>query len=218
MDSRQLRRRLELDKMMGVDALPRRRRDERAAKLARVEQEVKKCTTCRLHETRTRTVFGRGDLRARLMFVGEAPGADEDREGVPFVGRAGKLLDRMVYAMGLERDEVYITNILKCRPPGNRDPLADEAEACAPYLERQIEIIQPEMICTLGLPATRTMLRTSQSMGDMRGRWRSYRGIPLLPTYHPAYLLRSPGQKAKAWHDLKMLILALQEGPPQALF
>ena len=206
MDSRQLRRRLELDKMMGVDALPRRRRDERAAKLARVEQEVKKCTTCRLHETRTRTVFGRGDLRARLMFVGEAPGADEDREGVPFVGRAGKLLDRMVYAMGLERDEVYITNILKCRPPGNRNPRPEEIARCLPYLKKQIQIINPKIICTLGKFSTQNLLNTTRGITYLRGqKFTLSNNTILLPTLHPAACIYKPYWREQFIMDLKMV-------------
>ena len=213
MSSAWLKRRLELEKMMGVDALFRGRGVE--DELAEIEEQVGRCTKCRLHETRTQGVFARGRVDADLMFIGEGPGADEDAQGLPFVGRAGKLLDKMVAAMGLERDEVYITNIVKSRPPSNREPRADEVEACWPYLERQIELIAPKMICTLGRPASNTLLKTNKSMGEMRGRWFDYCGIPVLPTYHPAYLLRSPGQKRAAWQDLKKLILALHgEGPP----
>jgi DNA polymerase len=210
-----LKRRLELEKMMGVDALFRRRGVE--DELAEIEEQVRRCTKCRLHETRTRGVFARGRVDADLMFIGEGPGADEDAQGLPFVGRAGKLLDEMVAAMGLERDEVYITNIIKSRAPDNREPRSDEIEACWPYLERQIELVAPKMICTLGRPASNALLKTNKSMGEMRGRWFDYRGIPVLPTYHPAYLLRSPGQKRTAWQDLKKLILALHgEGLPPA--
>jgi len=208
-----LKRRLELEKMMGVDALFRRRGVE--DELAEIEEQVRRCTKCRLHETRTQGVFARGRVDADLMFIGEGPGADEDAQGLPFVGRAGKLLDEMVAAMGLERDEVYITNIIKSRAPDNREPRSDEIEACWPYLERQIELVAPKMICTLGRPASSALLKTNKSMGEMRGRWFDYRGIPVLPTYHPAYLLRSPGQKRTAWQDLKKLILALHgEGLP----
>jgi len=198
---------------MGVDALPRATGAER--ELRELEEQVRRCTRCRLHRTRTQGVFARGDPHAELMFIGEAPGAEEDRRGVPFVGPAGKLLDRMIYAMGLERDAVYITNILKSRPPGNRDPRPDEVEACFPFLERQIELVRPRIICTLGRPAACALLESGRSMGQLRGRWHFWRGIPLMPTYHPAYLLRSPGQKRAAWQDLKQVIIALREGPPK---
>jgi len=213
MDVRQLKKRLELERLMGVDVLFRTA--GAAQKLKQLEQgQVKGCRKCRLCRGRTQTVFGRGDPHADLMFIGEGPGADEDRLGEPFVGRAGKLLDKMIFAMGLERDEVYITNIVKCRPPNNREPYADEVEACMPYLERQIELVQPTIICCLGLPASSAMLQCKRAMGELRGRWNFYRGIPLMPTYHPAYLLRSPSQKGKAWEDLKKIMIALKEGPP----
>ena len=175
---------------------------------------------CRLAQGRTQSVFARGRPDAELMFIGEGPGAEEDAQGVPFVGRAGKMLDRIVAAMGLERDEVYITNIVKCRPPGNREPRADEVESCRPYLERQIELLAPRIICPLGRPASNTLLGSKSSMGQLRGRWFSYRGIPVLPTYHPAYLLRSPRQKRAAWQDLRKIILALRGEitPPAGLF
>jgi DNA polymerase len=212
MQAEQLKRRLEMERMMGVRELFRRPGPE--AELARIEQEVKTCTLCRLHRERTQAVFARGDPRADLMFIGEGPGREEDAQGVPFVGPAGRLLDKMIAAMGLRPDEVYITNIVKCRPPGNREPRADEIEACFPYLERQIALVEPKIICPLGRPASNTLLQSSRSMGDMRGRWHHWRGIAVLPTYHPAYLLRSPGQKGKAWEDLKIIMRALVEGPP----
>ena len=217
MDAAWLRKRLELERLMGVDALMLGRGERPAddgveAELDAVQEQVAVCTGCRLHEGRTHTVFARGNPRAALMFIGEAPGHEEDIQGYPFVGPAGRLLDKMIAAMGLERDEVYVANILKCRPPGNRDPRPDEIEACFPFLRRQIELVAPRIICTLGRPASNTLLRTSASMGSLRGRWHSFDGIPLMPTYHPAYLLRSPGQKRRAWEDLKMVVLALQEG------
>ncbi len=217
MDAAWLRKRLELERLMGVDALMLGRGEQPAddgveAELGAVQEQVAVCTGCRLHEGRTHTVFARGNPRAALMFIGEAPGHEEDIQGYPFVGPAGRLLDKMIAAMGLERDEVYVANILKCRPPGNRDPRPDEIEACFPFLQRQIELVAPRIICTLGRPASNTLLRTSASMGSLRGRWHSFDGIPLMPTYHPAYLLRSPGQKRRAWEDLKMVVLALQEG------
>jgi DNA polymerase len=213
MKAGRLKKRLEIEKMMGVDALIKKAGPE--AELRRVEEEVRTCTRCRLHEGRTQTVFARGNPRAPLLFIGEAPGEEEDRQGLPFVGPAGKLLDRMIFAMGLKSDQVYITNIIKSRPPNNREPRPDEVAACYPFLERQIELVRPRIICTLGRPAANTLLGTNLAMGDLRGKWQSYRGIPVLPTYHPAYLLRSPGQKRTAWEDLKKLVIALAEGPPE---
>ncbi len=214
MDPEALRERLRLEKMMGVAALPRGASSPAADELARIEAEVMRCAACRLHKERTQGVFARGDPTADLMFIGEAPGREEDLQGEPFVGPAGQLLDQMIHAMGLERDEVYVTNILKSRPPGNRDPRADEVEACWPFLERQIELVAPKIICTLGRPASNTLLGGDRAMGQMRGRWHGFRGVPVMPTYHPAYLLRSPAQKKKAWQDLKQVVVALAEGVP----
>ncbi len=205
-----VKKRLELEKMLGVDALPRKRGVE--AELRKVEEEVKHCRRCRLREGATQHVFARGNPRAPVMFIGEAPGQEEDRQGLPFVGPAGKLLDQMIFAMGLRQDDVYITNIVKSRPPGNREPRPDEIEACFPHLERQIELVGPRIVCTLGRPASNALLGTNVAMGELRGRWHSYRGIPVLPTYHPAYLLRSPSQKKQAWEDLKKIVIALAEG------
>jgi len=202
---RQLIHRLELECMMGVDVVFRQ--PSRAQRLEKVQAKVARCTQCRLHETRTKTVFARGDSRSGLMFIGEGPGADEDASGLPFVGRAGKLLDLMIHAMGYERDEVYIANIVKCRPPGNRDPQADEVAACWAFLDAQISLVQPRTIITLGLPAAKTLLKSKLAMGKLRGRWHDYNGVPVMPIYHPAYLLRSPGQKRKAWDDLKMVMV-----------
>ncbi len=179
------------------------------------EQQVKKCTKCELHQARTNTVFGQGSAAARVVFVGEAPGRDEDAQGIAFIGRAGQLLTRMIEAMGLTRDEVFICNILKCRPPNNRDPAPDEVSSCWPYLDEQLRIIQPEVIVALGKPAAQTLLRTTEGIGRLRGRWHDYytsgsplvgEPTPLMPTYHPAYLLRDPAQKGKAWSDLKMVM------------
>ena len=147
------------------------------------------------------------------MFIGEGPGADEDRLGEPFVGRAGQLLDRMIGAMGWTRDRVYIANVVKCRPPGNRDPQEDEMAACAPYLERQIELIEPRVLVALGKPASRRLTGSSKPMGAMRGRWSSYRGIPLMPVFHPAYLLRNPKAKPDVWKDLKLILQRLKSTP-----
>jgi DNA polymerase len=167
-----------------------------------LEAAVSGCTKCRLHATRTQTVFGVGNRRAQWMFVGEAPGADEDRQGEPFVGRAGQLLNAMLFAAGLKREEVYIANVLKCRPPGNRDPQPDEVEQCEPYLIRQIELIQPKLIVALGRHAAHSLLKTEQPLARLRGQKLGYHGIPLIVTYHPAYLLRNLVDKRKAWEDL----------------
>jgi DNA polymerase len=173
--------------------------------------EVRGCTRCRLCEQRTNTVFGEGDPDAQVFFIGEGPGENEDLKGRPFVGRAGDLLDRMIGAMGLKRQQVYIANIVKCRPPGNRTPQADEVATCTPYLERQLEIIRPRVIVTLGLPATQFMLQRNISIGRARGQWFSWRGIKLMPTYHPAYVLRSytrPVREA-VWGDLQKVMSEL---------
>ena len=167
-----------------------------------LEQAVRECTQCGLHATRTQTVFGVGDRRAKWMFIGEAPGADEDRQGEPFVGRAGQLLNAMLFAMKLKREEVFIANVLKCRPPGNRDPQPQEVEHCESYLIRQIELIQPRLIVALGRHAAHSLLKTETPLGKLRGQRLSYHGTPLIVTYHPAYLLRSPADKRKVWDDL----------------
>jgi DNA polymerase len=165
---------------------------------------VAACTRCPLHQTRTQTVFGVGNPRARWMFIGEAPGAEEDRQGEPFVGRAGQLLTSMIRALGLRREDVYIANVLKCRPPGNRDPKPDEVHHCRGYLERQIELVAPSIIVAVGRIAAQNLLGTDVALARLRGRVHSLgaRGWPLVVTYHPAYLLRSPGEKRKAWQDL----------------
>jgi DNA polymerase len=169
-------------------------------------REVRACSRCGLHRTRKSVVFGEGDVGSRLMFIGEAPGADEDRQGRPFVGRAGQLLTKIIAAMGLEREETYITNILKCRPPGNRNPEVDEICECLPYLEKQIESIKPEIICTLGLFATQTLTGIRDPIGRMRGDTYEYQGIPLIPTYHPAACLRNPSSKKLVWEDIKRVM------------
>jgi len=164
---------------------------------------IKTCTLCELHKTRTQGVPGVGDIHAEWLFIGEAPGADEDRQGEPFVGQAGKLLDAMLGALRLRRGEnVYIANVLKSRPPGNRDPSPVEVAACLPYLERQIDLIRPKLIVALGRFAAQSLLLTETPIGRMRGRVHEYRGVPLVVTYHPAYLLRNPADKAKVWDDL----------------
>lgn len=174
---------------------------------ARLAAEVAACTRCALHRTRTQTVFGVGRQDADLVIVGEAPGAEEDRQGEPFVGPAGQLLNAMLGAIGLSRGEVYIANILKCRPPGNRDPKPEEQATCTPYLDRQIELIEPRAILALGRIAAQWLLQSELPIGRLRGQQLHYgkSGIPLIVTYHPAYLLRSPAAKAKSWQDLCMI-------------
>lgn len=180
------------------------------------ENEVAGCTKCGLHEGRTRTVFGEGSPEARLMFIGEGPGENEDRTGRPFVGRAGELLNKMIAGMGLAREQVYIANVVKCRPPNNRVPTAVEVGTCTPYLHQQVEWIRPEVIVTLGLPATRHLLKSRLSMGKLRGQWHEWRGIRVMPTYHPAYLLRSytESNRRTVWSDLQqvMEVLGLRSG------
>jgi DNA polymerase len=186
------------------------------AELLALEQEVSACTQCDLCKTRTQTVFSDGNPNADLVFVGEAPGADEDRLGKPFVGKAGQLLtDIIVKGMKMRREDVYICNVLKCRPPNNRDPLPLEKELCEPYLIRQLELVKPKVICALGAHAAKTLLKTDVSTGRLRERWHFYHGIPLRVTYHPAYLLRSPGEKKKTWEDVQhiMRLLAGEEKP-----
>ncbi len=165
---------------------------------------VAACERCTLHESRTQTVFGVGNPDADWMIIGEAPGAEEDRRGEPFVGRAGKLLDEMLLAVGQGRNSVFIANILKCRPPNNRDPSKDEAAACRPYLERQIALVQPGIILAVGRIAAQQLLQTDAPVGRLRGKVHQLGATPLVVTYHPAYLLRSPSQKRKSWHDLCM--------------
>jgi len=180
-------------------------RDERAAALAAIAAEVAACTRCKLCEKRTTTVPGEGAIDAPILFIGEGPGAEEDRTGRPFVGRAGQLLDRMIAAIGLAREQVFIANIVKCRPPENRTPEPDEVRACLPYLERQLAAIRPALLCTLGLPATRAFVPEVRAISAVRGRRLEAGGIPLVPTFHPAYLLRNPAAKREAWEDLKLV-------------
>lgn len=180
-----------------------------------LKREALACRRCGLCEGRTHVVFGEGSPDAELMFVGEAPGRDEDQQGRPFVGRAGQLLTRMIEAMGLTREQVYIANVLKCRPPGNRDPAADEVEQCRPYLLRQIELIQPKVICALGRHALRALTDYQGAIGKVRGRPMQFFGRIVVPTFHPAYLLRSPGAKPDAWEDLKSILRLLGRPIPE---
>lgn len=174
-------------------------------------ESLRNCARCRLSEKRTTVVFGEGAPDARIMFIGEGPGAEEDRTGRPFVGQAGQLLDRMVIAMGFQRAQTYIANVVKCRPPGNRDPKDDEISACSGFLDRQIELIRPDVIVALGRFAANRLTGTDKPLGALRGRWSHYKGVPLLSTYHPAYLLRTPADKRKVWQDLKMVMAKLGE-------
>ena len=176
-----------------------------SAALEQFHRQICECQACPLGKTRQCFVFGSGAADAGIMFVGEAPGADEDREGLPFVGKAGQLLTKIIEAMQLRRDDVYICNVLKCRPPNNRDPLPEEIASCEPYLKKQIEIVQPAIICTLGRIATQALLKTTQSMGRLRGSLHEYEGIPVIVTYHPAALLRNARWKRDTWEDVKWL-------------
>jgi DNA polymerase len=179
---------------------------DKAAALRAIREDIGDCTRCRLHKGRTNLVFGVGSVNAELMFVGEGPGADEDAQGEPFVGRAGQLLNNMIAAMGLRREDVYIANVVKCRPPGNRTPEKDECDTCSPFLMRQIAVIQPKVIVALGAVAAKNLLAMNDSMANLRGRWYDFRGARLAVTYHPAYLLRDPRQKKEAWKDLQMVM------------
>ncbi len=174
--------------------------------LEEIAQDIRECTRCPLHQTRTNAVPGEGDPKAKLVFIGEGPGENEDLQGCPFVGRAGGLLTKLIQKMGLSRESVFITNIVKCRPPNNRTPLKSEIEMCEPYLQEQLRLIQPKIICTLGGPATMTLLHKKGSMSAIRGKWFEYKGIKLIPTFHPAYLLRDPSKKREAWIDLQEIM------------
>ena len=178
-----------------------------------LRKQVTACTQCALHQNRKQTVFGVGDTSADWMVIGEAPGAEEDRKGEPFVGRAGKLLNAMLLAIGLQRDQVFIANILKCRPPENRDPRAEEVASCQTYLDRQIDLIQPRIILAVGRIAAQNLLKVDTPIGRMRGQVYEYPGsnIPVVVTYHPAYLLRSPKEKRKSWQDLQMAMQIYKE-------
>jgi uracil-DNA glycosylase family 4 len=183
---------------------------DRAAALAAIRADLGECVRCPLHaQGRTQIVFGTGNPQAELMFIGEAPGADEDRQGEPFVGRAGQLLNNMIAAMGLRREDVYIANVIKCRPPGNRTPNPEECAVCSPFLLRQIEVVAPQAIVALGAVAAKTLLAVNQSMNSLRGRWYEFHNVPLAVTFHPAYLLRNPPAKKDAWQDLQMVMKRL---------
>lgn len=171
-----------------------------------IRLDVESCKLCPLYKTRTNVVFGTGNEKAKLVFVGEAPGADEDAQGMPFVGKAGQKLTQIIQAIGLTREEVYITNVLKCRPPNNRNPLPEEIRCCEPYLIAQLKLIKPETICALGTFAAQTLLKTDQPISKLRGRFHTYQGIRLMPTYHPAFILRNPQYKRDVWEDVQKLV------------
>ena len=177
--------------------------------LLRIRTDLGECTRCKLHTTRNKIVFGDGNPKAELVFVGEGPGHDEDMQGLPFVGRAGKLLTQMIEAMGLQRKDVYICNVVKCRPPENRAPEKDEVEQCSPFLLRQIDAIAPKVIVCLGSTAAQTVLETNRGISQFRGQWLEFRGRKLMATYHPAYLLRNPSAKSEVWKDLQKVMAVL---------
>lgn len=194
-----------------IDSVPDNKATHvRSETLDDIRAELGDCTRCKLYSGRHHIVFGEGDPHADLVFVGEAPGGDEDRQGRPFVGRAGKLLSDIITAMGLTREQVYICNILKCRPPQNRNPEPDEIAACEPFLVKQLRAIRPRMICALGKFAAQTLLKTDTPISVLRGRFHSYHDIRLMPTYHPAYLLRNPGAKKQTWEDVQMIMKELR--------
>ena len=182
---------------------------DRASALQLIRDEIGDCTRCALHSGRNKIVFGDGSPSARLMFVGEGPGADEDAQGLPFVGKAGQLLNNMIAAMGLKREEVYIANVVKCRPPGNRTPEPEEANTCSPFLFRQIDVVRPQVLVALGATAATYLLGQRQPLAGLRGRVHAFRGMQLIVTYHPAYLLRDPRQKKEAWADLQIAMREL---------
>ena len=218
--SRALTQHVEGLRALGVTAVPATARtSSRAAvedsakeeRLARLARDIEQCRRCALYRTRTHAVVSDGTPHAKLVFVGEAPGRDEDRQGKPFVGAAGQLLTKMIEAMGLTRGEVYICNVLKDRPPANRTPLPEEVDACLPFLETQLDIIRPKVICVLGAVAAKALLGPRVAITKIRGEVRDYRGIPLVPTFHPAYLLRNPPAKKFAWADLKKVKKLLED-------
>jgi uracil-DNA glycosylase family 4 len=187
-----------------------------AADLKGVREILGECTRCKLWRGRTQIVFGVGNPHAKVMFVGEGPGADEDRQGIPFVGRAGQLLTKIItQGMGISREEVYIANVVKCRPPQNRDPEPDEVDACFPFLRAQIQAIKPEAIVALGRPASHNLLKTMTPITKLRGTWGEFEGIPVMPTFHPSYLLRNPAAKKEVWEDIQEVMNRVGIKPPK---
>ena len=196
---------IESEKLAGITEIFAQKLKNENITLDGLDANVSSCTRCELSLTRTNTVFGEGSEKARLMFVGEAPGKDEDEQARPFVGRAGKLLTKIIESIGLEREDVFIANILKCRPPENRNPMPTEIVSCTPYLIKQIELINPKVICTLGKFASQTLLETETPISKLRGKFYYYQGIKLMPTYHPAYLLRNSTGKKDVWEDMQKI-------------
>jgi DNA polymerase len=195
------------DGLIGISTEPGLPSTDPAQGLRAIREDIGDCTRCPLHKQgRKQIVFGVGNPRAELMFIGEAPGAEEDLQGEPFVGRSGQLLTNMIKAMGLQREDIYIANIIKCRPPGNRAPERDECETCSPFLMRQIDTIKPKVLVALGAVAAKTLLALNAPMSELRGKWYDFRGTKLAVTYHPAFLLRDPRQKKEAWKDLQMVM------------
>jgi DNA polymerase len=201
----QIKGHLRYQKALGIQTLLTQGKRKERLSLDAVRQELGECTRCRLHEGRNHLVFGAGNPHAALVFVGEGPGRDEDLQGKPFVGRAGELLTRIIEAIDLTREEVYIANIVKCRPPHNRDPKPDEIQTCLPFLLKQLEAIKPRIICCLGTFAAQTLLGTEERISSLRGRFHDYKGTKLMPTYHPAFLLRNPQFKRDVWEDMKRI-------------
>jgi len=214
-----LRHYLEEERNLGLEGWPRgpslpeakspsgpaMRRSPSPSSLEAVRSELGDCRRCKLHPYRTQIVFGTGNPHAKLVFIGEAPGRDEDLQGEPFVGQAGQLLNKIIQAIQLRREEVYIANIIKCRPPQNRNPEPDEIAACEPFLIKQLQVIRPRLICALGTFAAQTLLKTEEKISSLRGNFHEYQGILLMPTYHPAFLLRNPGRKREVWEDMKKI-------------
>jgi uracil-DNA glycosylase family 4 len=202
---------LEYHQVMGLKEVPKKvdSGSSNEKKLQDLRELIGDCTRCRLHQGRTNLVFGIGNPKAELMFIGEGPGRDEDLQGEPFVGRAGQLLTRIIEAMGYKREQVYIANIVKCRPPNNRAPAPDEAATCIPFLHNQVEIIGPKVIVCLGSIAVQFLLQTDQKISRIRGTWQEWNGIPVMPTYHPAFLLRNPNMKKPVWEDMQAVMKRL---------
>lgn len=201
----QIKGHLRYQKELGIQTLLTQGKRQEPLTLDSIRQELGECTRCRLHEGRNHVVFGEGNPHAALVFVGEGPGREEDLQGKPFVGRAGELLTRIIEAIELTREDVYIANIVKCRPPNNRDPKLDEIQTCLPFLLKQLEAIKPRIICCLGTFAAQTLLGTEERISALRGRFHDYKGTKLMPTFHPAFLLRNPQFKRDVWEDMKMI-------------
>ncbi|MBI1823425.1 MAG: uracil-DNA glycosylase [Nitrospirae bacterium] len=204
-------------RMTGIIEVQLKQKEASPVKSCQTLEEIQTwmgdCQRCKLNTTRNHIVFGTGNSHPDLVFVGEGPGADEDDQGKPFVGRAGQLLTKMIEAMGIKREEVYITNVVKCRPPANRNPEPEEIRACSPFLENQLKVLKPRVICTLGTFASQTLLKTDEKISRLRGRFHPYEGMLLMPTYHPAYLLRNPSEKKSSWEDIQIIMKELNLKP-----